>query len=248
MEGFALKGFIARNWFKLALALLLIFIVLKKDLSFQIRLKAPVLNEQQQAVPPPAERRASRETLSESRDLPAAGASETYSAPVDRFDFSSPGRSSQADPDKTSTALDEPALRAFVDRFSHVAVNEHKKFDIPASLIMGNALLLSGAGKNDIARKGNNFFALPCSRDWRGRSTMFQGSCYRRYENAWTSFRDHSLYLTTGKLAFLREEHGGDDYSGWARGLEKEGFYEDGGTAAQVIELIRRYGLHELDE
>ena len=61
-----------------------------------------------------------------------------------------------------------------------------------------------------------------------------------------TSFRDHSLFITTGHLSDLRRLEA-DDYKAWARELEKKGFYEEENMARQVIELIEEYGLYELD-
>lgn len=248
-----IKGYLSRNWFRILIGCLLLFVLLKKDLSFQIRLKAPTPVEQ---APEPGQvpvqqtpRRSTTEKYTQQLPPEEDTGSETGTGEVDRFDFSGTGKSSRAS--RTLQAalkeVDENALREFIARFDRVAISEQQKFGIPASLVIGHALLLSRAGQRDMAKSANNFFALPCSSDWQGERAAFQSNCYRRYENAWTSFRDHSLYLTTGKLAFLRREHEPDDYRAWARSLEKEGFYPERNMAKQVIEVIEQYRLYELD-
>lgn len=240
----AIRDYLARNWYKVALAILLLFIILKKDLSLQLRLQAPTGEPTEQPRRPPEREQArqpERERLSES--APATPAPELPSR-EEEFDLSGSDRSSDR-----SARLDriaEATKRAFRQRFAHVAVSERKKFGIPASLIMGHAFLLSQAGQSEPARTSNNFFALPCTADWQGPRRQAGGACFRRYDKAWTSFRDHSLFLTTGRLAKLRRLHN-DDYRGWAHALEKAGFYPHRGMAREVIDFIEAERLYELD-
>jgi hypothetical protein len=251
MDWSGLHRFFSKYWFKLVIGLVLLFIVLKKDLSFQINLKAPVRQEKElprDQVPvqeppdrPPEERLSERGSAEE----PAV---EGGQPEVDRFDFSGIRSSSK----KRAAAMNElesvseDKRRAFMNRFAHLAVSERKKYGIPSSLIMANALLASRSGQRDLTRSSNNYFALKCTPDWTGAQESYQGSCYRAYENAWTSFRDHSLFLTTGPLTSLRRLYP-DDYKAWARELEKQGFYEEPDMARQVIEVIEAYRLYELD-
>jgi flagellum-specific peptidoglycan hydrolase FlgJ len=240
----AIRDYLARNWYKVALAILLLFIILKKDLSLQLRLQAPAGEPAEQPHRPPEReqaRRPERERLSES--APPTPAPEPPPQ-EEMLDFSGIDRSSDRStrPDRIA----ESTKRAFRQRFAHVAVSERKKFGIPASLVMGHAFLLSQAGQSELARTGNNFFALPCTADWQGPRRQEGKSCFRRYDKAWTSFRDHSLFLTSGRLAHLRR-FPDDDYRGWARALEKAGFYPQRGMARQVIDFIEAERLYELD-
>ena len=143
--------------------------------------------------------------------------------------------------------MDEGSIQAYIARFSKVAASERKKFGIPASIILGNALLHSLAGTAEIAEAGaNNHFALRCTPDWQGPQRTYAGQCYRQYENAWTSFRDHSFYITTGSFSHLRQLSD-TDYKGWADALEKAGFSQEKDLGRQLVKAIQVYGLEKLD-
>jgi flagellum-specific peptidoglycan hydrolase FlgJ len=146
-----------------------------------------------------------------------------------------------------SLARVEASIRdAFINRFRRVALEEQEKFGIPASIILGNALLISQAGESEGVQKGLNFFGLPCTPDWQGEKGDIAGKCYRYYETAWMSFRDHSLYLTTGKYSGTRALKG-KDFSAWALFLEKEGFAPVPNYSLQVLEVIQTYHLDRKD-
>ena len=104
----------------------------------------------------------------------------------------------------------------------------------------------SRAGTADMAGPGaNNHFAIPCTPDWQGPQQTYSGQCYRQYENAWTSFRDHSFYITTGPFAHLRQLSD-SDYKGWAAALEKAGFSKEKNLGRQLVKVVETYGLQEL--
>ena len=136
---------------------------------------------------------------------------------------------------------------AFINRFKKVALDEQAKFGIPASVIMGNALLISRIGHSEAVIKGNNFFGLICTPDWQGDSGTYGGKCYRHYDTAWMSFRDHSLYLTTGKFTPLRNLKG-KPYPDWAAEMEKTGFAPEPDFARTLIQVIEAYQLNQLDK
>ncbi len=135
---------------------------------------------------------------------------------------------------------------AYIRRFSHVAVGEMKKYDIPASIILANSLLHSEAGTRDMAVKGNNHFALPCTLDWLSKSDMYGGVCYRHFDNAWMSFRNHSVYLETPPFIHLKSL-GTKDYKGWAKGLEEAKYSNYENLMQELISLIESYDLTRFD-
>lgn len=233
------------NWFKIAILLLLIFVFFKKDLSFRIHLNSPDPTQQNllpQQQPVQTSRPKKRELMTEDRTMAEAEVKET-----NQFDLRAIG--SHLGLGKSESELvniDETKAQEFLRRFASVAVEERKKFGIPASITLANGLLQSFAGQRDMAIKGNNYFALPCTSDWQGEKDTYQGTCYRHYVNAWTSFRDHSYYLTTGRNAKL-PQLGTTNYKSWAKALEKSVFSEQDDFADKLIQLIQHYDLAKWD-
>ena len=75
-----------------------------------------------------------------------------------------------------------------------------------------------------------------------------ENDCYRRYEKAWTSFRDHSVFVTSGKFSDLRR-CGETNFKDWAKGLERLGYPSTGGHLADdLIKIIETYQLERLDK
>lgn len=243
-----LTQFVRMHWFKISLVAFLLFLIFKKDFSFTINLNAPAPTET--TLPParkpvlqdpPAKRETFTEQTKQQIMTPAP-----ESSVMDRFDFSSIIGGTDRQLQHDLYQVDPEIVAVYVQRFGRVARTEQKKFGIPASIILANALLNSQAGQNQAATKANNHFGLPCTPDWMGEKWESKDSCYRAYENAWTSFRDHSFYLTTGKFSTLRQLDK-QDYKAWAKALEEKSYSKNKDLGKQLIEVIEKWKLYELD-
>lgn len=142
--------------------------------------------------------------------------------------------------------VDATTIDSFIKRFQRVAILEQEKFGIPASIIIANSMLRSQAGTSKISQKANNFFSIPKTEDWKGETVPLGEVSYRHYENAWTSFRDHSYFFTTGMHSHLRELPA-TDYRAWARGIADSPTVGDKSYADQLITLIESFELNKLD-
>ena len=225
-----------RNWFKLFFLGLLVYIFFKKDLSFQINMHAPdPIEEQAPALSPGATERLT--------DNANPG---VQTSTFDRFQL--PGFRDQPQ-SRLATALravsDEDRM-AYLRRFARVAISERKKYGIPSSLILANALLQSTAGRSEIAEAANNHFGLTASSGWSGLEFRHQGTAYRMYENAWSSFRDHSEYLAGLELGELRRPDA-TNYQDWIALLTDIGYAENTAWKDLMLEIIQTYQLYELD-
>lgn len=152
---------------------------------------------------------------------------------------------------KSKTYLSETTL-AYVEKFAPMAMEEMHKYKIPASITLAQGILESGSGTSNLARKSNNHFGIKCHVGWEGERVTHdddkKGECFRKYEYASTSYKDHSLFLTTrsryADLFTLRK----GDYKGWAKGLKKAGYATDPKYPNKLISYIERYNLDEYDE
>lgn len=227
---------VRKYWFRLAMIALFLYVFFQKDLSFQVNLRTPSSELQETSeVAPPNPKSTSKLIKSDVRE-------------AERFDFGLPGA---PDEQLSAAAMLETVSRQQVEdylkRFAHVAVSEQKKYGIPASVTLANGLLHSAAGTTHLVRQTHNHFALPCGENWDGAQLNTSEGCFRKYPNAWSAFRDHSLFLSSGKFGKLRQI-GSRDYKKWAEGLERFGFSDEPGLQNQLLRLIEQYRLYELDD
>lgn len=138
----------------------------------------------------------------------------------------------------------------YINQFKDIAIKEMLRYGIPASITLSQGLLESGAGRSELARKGNNHFGIKCH-DWTGRKTYHdddeRNECFRAYDNAWESYEDHSKFLVNGKRyqSLFSLKH--TDYKGWAHGLKKAGYATNPVYAQRLIDIIELYRLYEFD-
>jgi flagellum-specific peptidoglycan hydrolase FlgJ len=144
-------------------------------------------------------------------------------------------------------SVEMPVAEAFLRRFAKVALSEHKKFGTPASVILACAYVNSFAGQRESATAANNFFALPCGDGWEGESAQVGGHCVRKYETAWASFRDFSIYLSSQEWFGALRKSAGQDPKLWAKQLGSRGISDVENFGAEVARVIEEYQLTRLD-
>jgi flagellum-specific peptidoglycan hydrolase FlgJ len=237
--------FLRRNWWKLTVLLVLLYIVFQKDLSFQVNLSNPY-GPNQRATPPASGIVGEQEKMTDQGQPQPVSSSN----PSLRDLFELPALFGQKNESKPLfaqlNAIGEDRRVSYLKRFARVAISERKKYQIPSSIILGSALLQSTAGTRSMTVTGNNHFGLRCGEHWNGQSGLYQGQCFRHYENAWASFRDHSELMANQFPELLKL--GSDDYQAWAHALEQKGWSTEPGFANRLVELIERYQLDELDK
>lgn len=138
----------------------------------------------------------------------------------------------------------------YVDKYKDIAIEQMNKYHIPASITLAQALLESGAGKSELARKSNNHFGIKCH-DWEGDRTYHDddeaGECFRVYKHVRDSYEDHSIFLASKERYAFLFKFDQTDYVSWARGLKRAGYATSPTYADKLIEIIERYGLDRFD-
>ncbi len=142
-------------------------------------------------------------------------------------------------------------IRSYINNYKTVAQANMKKYGIPASIILGQALLESGSGVGSLCLQANNHFGIKCSNDWTGESVRYSDDamdeCFRKYNNPNDSFRDHSLFLTGKKRYSNLFNLNKTDYKAWATGLKEAGYATDELYPSKLITLIEKYQLYQYD-
>ena len=141
---------------------------------------------------------------------------------------------------------------SYIKQYRDLAVEEMKKYHIPASITLAQGLLESGAGQSTLARKSNNHFGIKCGSDWRGKTVSHdddaRGECFRAYKHPKQSYEDHSKFLANRPRYASLFKLDITDYKGWARGLKKAGYATNPRYAEQLIGIIELYDLHKYDK
>lgn len=139
----------------------------------------------------------------------------------------------------------------YVERFKDIAIEEMLKTGIPASITLAQGMLESASGNSTLAREANNHFGIKCHSGWTGKTILKDddaaGECFRYYNSAEESYRDHSEFLKRSHYAFLFDLDR-DDYKGWAKGLKKAGYATNPRYPELLISLVERYGLDRYDK
>lgn len=139
----------------------------------------------------------------------------------------------------------------YIKKYRELAVEEMKKYRIPASITLAQGLLESGAGQSKLARKSNNHFGIKCGSGWTGKTVSYdddaRGECFRAYKHPKQSYEDHSKFLVGRSRYASLFKLKITDYKGWARGLKKAGYATNPRYAEQLIGIIELYDLHKYD-
>jgi flagellum-specific peptidoglycan hydrolase FlgJ len=140
----------------------------------------------------------------------------------------------------------------YIQDFKGIAKNNMTQYGIPASITLAQGILESGSGTGVLSVKANNHFGIKCHKEWEGPSVRHdddsEQECFRKYEHASESYRDHSMFLTTRSRYASLFELPKDDYKAWAKGLRAAGYATDPKYPEKLISLIERYQLYQYDE
>ena len=160
-------------------------------------------------------------------------------------------RSAQREKSNSNTTRTNDVVADYISQFKDIAISNMEVYGIPASIILAQAILESGAGKSDLSSRSNNHFGIKCHSDWAGESVKHDDDsnqeCFRKYTDPSESFKDHALFLTSrGRYSDLFNLPK-DDYQDWAKGLRAAGYATDPKYPEKLITYIEKYNLDQYD-
>ncbi|MBK5210367.1 MAG: glucosaminidase domain-containing protein [Flavobacteriaceae bacterium] len=139
----------------------------------------------------------------------------------------------------------------YIQFFKNAAMEEMRIYKIPASITLAQGVLESSSGNSELTKRSNNHFGIKCHKEWEGNHTFHdddeKGECFRVYDNPTTSYRDHSLFLTSRRRYSKLFSLAPGDYVSWANGLSEAGYATDRRYPAKLIGLIEKFELHKYD-
>lgn len=164
---------------------------------------------------------------------------------------SSSDRNTEVIESTSRTVVYSDVVNNYVAQFKDIAKGNMKQYGIPASIILAQGILESGAGSGTLSKTANNHFGIKCHTGWTGESVRHDDDsdqeCFRKYKDPAESYRDHAEFLTgRSRYASLFKLEKGD-YEAWAKGLKAAGYATDPKYPDKLISYIERYNLHQYD-
>lgn len=90
----------------------------------------------------------------------------------------------------------------YVDKYAEAAMEQMRRYGIPASVTLAQGILESGSGQSELSRKGNNHFGIKASSSWLesgGRYLVYTddkpNEKFCQYASVADSYEHHSLFL-----------------------------------------------------
>lgn len=180
----------------------------------------------------------------------AATKKPAYSKPIGK-NYPSTNNTTEVIQSTSKTVVTSDLVNNYILQFKDIAMGNMTKYGIPASIILAQGILESGAGRGDLAVDANNHFGIKCHNDWLGESVRHDDDsaqeCFRKYTEASESYRDHALFLVGKKRYASLFTYEKDDYKAWAKGLRACGYATDPNYPDKLISYIERYNLHQYD-
>lgn len=142
-------------------------------------------------------------------------------------------------------------VQDYIAQFKNIAEANMAQYGIPASIILGQGILESGAGTGPLSKLANNHFGIKCHKEWTGASVKYDDDaaqeCFRKYNQPDESYADHALFLTGRSWYASLFKLDKADYKAWARGLKAAGYATDPKYPEKLIAIIERYQLNKYD-
>jgi LysM repeat protein len=141
------------------------------------------------------------------------------------------------------------AVEAYVTQYKQLAIDEMIRTGVPAAITLAQGILESNAGQCSLTLQSNNHFGIKCKDDWEGKVVYHdddrRGECFRRYNSAEDSYRDHSDFLKNRPNYASLFNIDVTDYKDWAYGLKKAGYATNPVYATSLITTIEKYDLEQ---
>ena len=141
------------------------------------------------------------------------------------------------------------AVEAYISQYKQLAIEEMIRTGVPAAITLAQGILESNAGQCQLTQESNNHFGIKCKEDWQGEVVYHdddrRGECFRRYNSAEDSYRDHSDFLKNRPNYASLFNLNVTDYKDWAYGLKKAGYATNPVYAQSLITTIEKYDLEQ---
>jgi LysM repeat protein len=146
-------------------------------------------------------------------------------------------------------AQNSQIVKDYINTYREIAIDEMLRTGVPASITLAQGIHETSAGQSELVKKSNNHFGIKCKTEWKGESVTHdddaRGECFRKYEDPFQSYRDHSDFLKYRPHYSFLFKLDPTDYEGWSYGLKKAGYATNPKYPQILIKIIRDYDLQD---
>ena len=144
---------------------------------------------------------------------------------------------------------------AYAAQHAEEAKEQMRRYGIPASVILAQAILESSNGQSQLSRECNNHFGIKATASWLKNGGEYgvytddkPNEKFCKYKSVGDSYEHHSKFLKENKRYAQCFTLSPNDYKGWAKSIEKAGYATGGGYAASLQRIIEANGLDKYDK
>ena len=145
--------------------------------------------------------------------------------------------------------------KAYADQYAEAAMEQMKRYGIPASVTLAQGILESSNGESELSRLGNNHFGIKATASWLKNGGEYlvytddkANEKFCKYGSVADSYEHHSRFLANNQRYAQCFKLSPDDYKGWTKGIAKAGYASGMGYAAHLQDIIERNGLQKYDQ
>ena len=144
---------------------------------------------------------------------------------------------------------------AFFKKYADAAMEQQKKYGIPASVTLAQMVFESGCGSSDLAVRGNNYFGIKCSKEWLKAGKPFschdddrKGEKFCNYGSVMESIEHHSQLLTMSERYKPCRRYASTDYHNWLVAIKRCGYATNPRYVQLLEQVIKQYKLYDYDQ
>ena len=145
--------------------------------------------------------------------------------------------------------------QSYANQYAEAAMEQMKRYGIPASVTLAQGMLESSNGESELSRLGNNHFGIKATASWLKNGGEYlvytddkPNEKFCKYGSVADSYEHHSRFLANNQRYAQCFKLSPDDYKGWTKGIAKAGYASGMGYAAHLQDIIERNGLQKYDQ
>ena len=140
----------------------------------------------------------------------------------------------------------------FTRKYAQLAIEQHIKYGIPASVTLAQMAVESSWDKSGLAERANNCFGVTAGSSWKGPTVKEyddnRWKDFRVYNSKEDSIEDHSRVLLGSNYMRYCAHLSSTDHLGWIKGIKAAGYATAPDYVSSIENVIKSNGFEKLDQ